>query len=145
MESNNNKSGRVVAKKKQKKQNRKNFVVSLLRRGSFYWKARAEALTNARVARGQYRCAMCGELFGPKEVDIDHIEPVIDPRTGFTTFDDYINKLFCDADGFQILCRAACHSSKTMIEDQMREHFKTGKEEIPDFKHKKTIDKLEEE
>lgn len=144
MESNNNKSGRVVSKKKAKKQSLRTFVTSLLRRGSFYWKPRSEAMTKARVSRGLYRCAMCEETFKPKEVIIDHIEPVVDPKTGFVGWDDYIQKLLCPVEGFQILCRA-CSDSKTRIEDEMREHFKTCKEELPDFKHKRKKEDLLEE
>ena len=143
MEENKNKSGRVVAKKKGKKQNLRTFVTNILRRGSFYWKPRNEALSNARVARGQYKCAECQELFGPKQVILDHINPVVDPKTGFVSWDDYINRLFCPAEGFQVLCRT-CSDSKTLIEDKMREHFKTCKEEIPDFKHKKNKEHLDE-
>jgi hypothetical protein len=132
VEFNENKSARVVVKKKTKKQNLGTFVRGLLRRGSFHWKARQEALVNARVERGRYKCASCEDLFGPKEVDLDHRYPVIDPKVGFTTWDDYINRLFCGAEDFDVLCKA-CHEAKTKMEDIMREHFKTQKEEMPDL------------
>jgi len=96
------------------------------------------------VSRGKYQCAECKELFGPKEVILDHIEPVVDPKTGFTTWDDFINRLFCPVEGFQVLCHT-CSDSKTIIEDHMREHFKTCKEELPDFKHKRKKEDLLEE
>lgn len=144
MEENKNKSGRVVAKKKGKKQNLRTFVTSLLRRGSFYWKPRSEALARARVARGQYKCAMCEDLFGPKQVIVDHIDPVVDPKTGFVSWDEYIPRLLCPVEGFQILCHS-CSDTKTKIEDELREHFKTCKEEIPNFKHKKNKEDLGEE
>jgi 5-methylcytosine-specific restriction endonuclease McrA len=134
--SDDNKSGRVVVKKKQKKQNRATFCKGLLRRGSFHWKARNDALVAARVERGKYKCASCEDLFGPKEVQIDHIFPVVDPKKGFTTFDDYIERLFCETEGFQILC-TSCHDAKTKIEDVMREHYKTEVEELPDMKAEK--------
>lgn len=148
MEIKENKSGRVVVKKKQSKQNLATFVKGILRRGSFHWKARQEALVNARVERGKYKCASCQDLFGPKEVDLDHRYPVIDPKTGFTTWDDYINRLFCSSEDFDVLCKA-CHEAKTKMEDIMREHFKTQVEEIPDLtkdkKYKKKIDKHSKE
>ncbi len=132
MQDEENKSGRVVVRKKQKKQNLATFVKGLLRRGSFHWKARTEAMVAARVERGKYLCASCGDLFGPKEVDLDHNEPVIDPKTGFTTWDSYIERLFCPAEGFSVLCKA-CHEAKTKIEDVMREHYKTPDEGMPDL------------
>jgi len=129
MEDNQNKSGRVVVKKARGKQALGTFVRGLLRRGTFHWRARQEAMTAARVERGKYKCASCQDLFGPKEVDLDHNEPVIDPKTGFTNWDDYINRLFCQADGFSVLCKQ-CHENKTLVEDQMREHYKTKSEGI---------------
>jgi 5-methylcytosine-specific restriction endonuclease McrA len=127
-----NKSARVVAKKSKGKQTLSTFIKGLLRRGSFHWRARTEAMTAARVERGRYKCNSCSELFGPKEVDLDHIVPVVDPKTGFTTWDDYISRLFCEADGFAVICKQ-CHSNKTAIEDAMREHYKTQRDQIPDL------------
>jgi hypothetical protein len=71
-------------------------------------------------------------LFGPKEVALDHIEPVIDPKVGFTTWDSYIERLFCEADSFQVLCHAD-HDQKTQIEDAMRMHYKSEAEGAPDL------------
>jgi hypothetical protein len=127
-----NKSSRVVAKKAKGKQTLSTFIKGLLRRGSFHWRARTEAMTAARVERGKYKCATCEDLFGPKEVALDHIQPVVDPKAGFTTWDDYIARLFCAAEGFQVICNS-CHDAKTLIEDQMREHYKAEKENAPDF------------
>jgi hypothetical protein len=140
MEDNQNKSGRVVVKKARGKQNLNTFVKGLLRRGTFHWRARTEAMTAARVERGKYKCASCGDLFGPKEVDLDHNEPVVDPKHGFTTWDDYIARLFCPAEGFSVLCKQ-CHENKTRVEDVMREHYKTKAEGIPDFTEDKKYTK----
>ena len=123
---------RVVVKKKEKKQNLKTFTKGILRRATYQWKPRNQALVNARVERGRYKCSMCEELFRSTEVQIDHIEPVIDPRKGFTTWDDYIERLFCPVEKFQILC-TVCHEQKTRIEDSLREHYKTEGEELPDL------------
>lgn len=140
MEIDENKSGRVVVKKARGKQNRATFLKGILRRASFHWRARTEAMTAARIERGKYKCAMCSGLFGPKEVALDHIKPVVDPKTGFTTWDSYIENLFCEADGFQVICHP-CHEVKTFLEDQMREHYKTKGESIPDFTKEKKLSK----
>lgn len=47
-----------------------------------------------------------------KEVEVDHIVPCgtlkcVEDLPGFVT------RLFCEADGFQVLCKANCHSKKT--------------------------------
>lgn len=147
-----NKSGRVVARKAQKKVNLKTFITGVLRRASFHWKPRQEAMTAARVSRGNYKCAICqDDGFGPKEVTLDHIDPVVDPKLGFVSWDHFIPRLFCEASGFQVICKS-CDSSKTSIEDLMREHYKTVREAIPDLtpdkkytkSKKKKIDKQEE-
>lgn len=108
---------------KLKKHNRKTFVTGALRRASLRWPPRNEALKKARVDRGLYRCAMCEGNFKKDEVHIDHIKPVINPSVGFSGWDDFINNLLCDVEGFQILCKMD-HEIKTMLEDEMRKSFK---------------------
>lgn len=123
-----NKSARVVAKKAKGKQNLNTFIKSLLRRGTFHWRARTEAMTAARVERGKYLCSECKDLFGPKEIILDHIDPVVDPKVGFVDFDVYVKRMFPPAEGFQVLC-IQCSSVKTEIEDKMREFYKNEKKE----------------
>lgn len=57
-----------------------------------------------------------------KMIAVDHINPIIDPEVGFTTWDDYISKLYFGK--LQILCnypglmdgKESCHSMKTKAE-----------------------------
>jgi len=125
-----------MSEKKPKKVNRNTWVKGVLRSASFRWKPRGEALKLARVERGKYLCKMCGDLFGPKEIILDHIEPVVDPKAGFTGFDSFIERLFCDVEGFQVLCKV-CSDIKTEVEDKMRMQSKTQKEEYHEFKKRK--------
>ena len=113
------------AKKKKKILNRKAFVIATLRRASYRWPARNEALARARVSRGLYKCEMCGEIFKKKEIQLDHIEPVV-PVTGFTTFDDYVERLLCDASGYQVICERE-HAVKTLHENLARKILKPAK------------------
>lgn len=96
----------------------------VLRRGTYKWGPRNEALTKARVSRGLYRCVMCGPLIShpKKNIKIDHIEPVV-PITGFDNWDGYIERMFCPADGFQVLCEMH-HDRKTKEENEARRAFK---------------------
>jgi len=60
-------------------------------------------------------------------VQVDHIIPVIDPATGFTTWDAFIERLFCDRDNLQVLC-TSCHDIKTKeeIKQELRKEFEEG-------------------
>lgn len=105
----------------------KNFIIASLRRVSYRWAFKHMAKNRCRIERGFYKCQSCDNAFGPKEINLDHIQPVIDPFKGFTTWDDYINRLFVKSDGFQVLC-LSCHNMKSNIENQMR--VKNGQKPI---------------
>lgn len=102
----------------------KSFVVNLLRRGTYIWKPRSEAFARARVERGVYKCEKCGALRKVKEVVADHIECVVDPKVGFVSWDEYVKRLFCQSDNFQILCKETCHKEKTKFESEQRKYYK---------------------
>lgn len=110
-------------KPKRKKTNRNNFVKAKLRFASIRWPPKSEALKASRKERGQYECSMCKGLFKANQVQADHIYPVVplnnDWPYGFIDWNIYIERLFCEAEGYQILCER-CHESKTMQEDLMR-------------------------
>lgn len=106
----------------------KNFVIGLLRRGSYKWSPRNSAKKKCKVKVGEYstgrakygyRCEHCKEVFMSKEVKMDHIDPVICPVKGWQGFDTYIERLFCDEDGIQYLC-SNCHDKKTAEEREIR-------------------------
>lgn len=112
-----------------KTKEQKSFVINNLRRVSYKWQPRNEALAKARAAqlvkRGRlvwhYNCVLCPveQLYSRKEVEIDHVVPVVDVDKGFTTWDDYIDRMYCDVDGYQILCLKH-HDEKTALENQGR-------------------------
>jgi 5-methylcytosine-specific restriction endonuclease McrA len=97
----------------------KNFVIATLRRATYRWPFKNMAKNLKRVERGLYSCQVCSGTFSPKEINLDHIIPVIDPFKGFTTWDDFINRLFIKTDGFQVLCES-CHMQKSTIENVLR-------------------------
>lgn len=90
-----------------------------LRRISYKYKPRQQVVKDARVRRGVYKCAFCGGEFGPKQVHVDHIQPVIDPNQGFVDWNTYIERLFCNYDGWQVLC-IDCHQIKSTAENATR-------------------------
>ena len=97
------------------------FIKSALRSNSRKWKPLQDTLKEARVERGVYECASCKGHFKKTGIhngkrvnnaNVDHIDPIIDPAVGFTTWDDFIERLFCEKDKLQVLCYA-CHEIKT--------------------------------
>ena len=103
------------------------WVVGKLRRASMYWKPKNDVKKEARIRRGENRCAGdCGKVapnsIYVKDKDgnvkkksnifVDHIEPIVDPEVGFTNFHDFVHRLYCEKDNLQVLCRQ-CHDDKT--------------------------------
>jgi 5-methylcytosine-specific restriction endonuclease McrA len=97
----------------------KSFVISALRAKSMLWKPVAETRKKARVGRGRYKCAICNKTF--KKVYVDHINPIVGD-CGFTTWDSYINNMFCEEDNLQALCES-CHKEKTNEEKIRRKNY----------------------
>ena len=57
------------------------------------------------------------------KIELDHIEPVVNIKKGFGSWDDYISGLWCGADDYQNLC-TECHSEKS--NDEMNQRAKSG-------------------
>lgn len=109
----------------------KQFVINALRRAHSRWFPKSIALEQAKTtrkytiekekdrSRNAYVCAHCDGVFRSKEINVDHIKPVVDPKSGFTTFDNYIESLFVGVTDYQILC-IPCHKIKTKSETDER-------------------------
>lgn len=121
--------------------NLKSWITSRLRGQSYKWPPRNEALVRARIERGLYKCSCCRESFKRDNVQIDHIKPVV-PFTGWDSFDGFISRLFCDVDGFQIIC-IICHDIKTATEDTIRARHNANKK--AEEKLQKKLDKKKKE
>lgn len=99
------------------------FVKSLLRAGSRKWGPNQKVKKDARVGRGQYKCASCGEIVPPTlkgkhNIFVDHKKPCVDPKTGFTTWDSFVENLFCEEDNLWLICKT-CHDIKSQEERQI--------------------------
>lgn len=107
----------------------KTFITSTLRGGFRKYPPKYECLKKASIGKKvnvktnrlaeHFKCAMCKEDFPAKEVNVDHVEPVVCPYTGFIDWDTYINRLFCSGDNLQVLC-SPCHDIKTEKERKER-------------------------
>jgi len=110
------------------------FVKSALRAASRRWPPKYDTLKKACVGKRldpltgkqsfRYTCAACKQVFKAAEVAVDHIIPAVSIEDGFTTWDDVVKNLFCEADGLQVLC-SDCHSKKTADERKQRTEAKS--------------------
>ena len=100
----------------------RSFITSTLRGGMRRWPPKWVALKEAFVGKKinkktgkqamHYKCASCKKHHVAKDVQVDHIHPVVDPATGFVSWDVYIDRLFCEGENLQVLC-STCHKKKT--------------------------------
>ena len=106
---------------------KRSFIVSVLRSGTRRWPPKYECLNAAKTEKKinpksgrlaqHYRCASCLEEFTSTNVEVDHIVPArVD---GFKTWDDFIERLFCEEDNLQVLCKP-CHLIKSKGERAKR-------------------------
>ena len=103
----------------------KSFITSTLRGGFRRYPPKYDSLKEAQVGKKinsksqrlamHYKCNRCKEAFPAKEVQVDHILPVVCPKKGFESWDIFIARLFCSSDNLQVLCKV-CHGIKTKDE-----------------------------
>lgn len=92
-----------------------------MRRWPPKWSTLKEAFVGKKINKKtgkqamHYRCAGCKKHYVAKDVQVDHIQPVVDPTTGFLSWDVYIDRMFCDSVNLQVLCKT-CHNTKTAKE-----------------------------
>lgn len=94
-------------------------VKGALRSLSYKTPMRSMAMKRAKIERGRYKCEECGTIGGPKTMAVDHLDPII-PITGFKSWDDTIDRLFCTTDKLQVICKDPCHKAKTKAENALR-------------------------
>lgn len=109
------------------------FITSILRAGSRRWPPKYQTLndscvgayTNVKTGRlaKHYKCNTCQQAFPAKDVQVDHVNPIVDPSTGFISWDLKIDALFCEKEGLQTLCKP-CHLIKTALEKQQAKERK---------------------
>ena len=107
----------------------RSFVVSALSSASHRWPVKWRVLKDAEVGRQinkdtgklalHYRCAQCSDVFTSKNIAVDHIDPVVDPKQGFVSWDVFIERLYVEMDKLQVLCKE-CHTKKTLLERKER-------------------------
>lgn len=116
----------------------KSFIVSGLRGVYRRFPNKYETLKEAFVGKKEnvktkrqaahYKCASCGEDYPASEVNVDHIDPVVDPVVGFVDWNTFIERLFCGKENLQVLC-TECHTKKTNEEKRKNGTRKKSKKE----------------
>jgi len=106
------------------------FITSTLRGGFRKYPPKYETLKAASVGKKvnaktnrmaeHFTCNMCKGEFPAKEVNVDHIFPVVCPYTGFVDWNTFISRLFCEGGNLQVLC-SPCHDIKT-AEERVERH-----------------------
>lgn len=109
----------------------KAFLIPVLRRASYRWSPRSEAIKAAKVGIGKYKCALCESIVGAKEFTVDHKTHVVPIETGFDNWDGFVNRMFCEADEFQIICKS-CDATKTLAERELRKVFRQARKGLED-------------
>lgn len=104
----------------------KAFIISALRSAFRRYPPKQQCIKDAytqtkinpatgRLAK-HYLCAICKVEFPFAWMQADHIEAIV-PPTGFSTFDDWIDRGFVSKYDFQCVCKP-CHKIKTREERQ---------------------------
>lgn len=73
--------------------------------------------SSGRLAE-HYECNRCHQHFPAKEVEVNHIQPVV-PISGWTSWDETIERMFCEAPGLEVCCKV-CHKLITKQENVER-------------------------
>lgn len=111
----------------------KTFIKGGLRSMTRKWGPINDALKDARVERGKYLCNGCKKAVPAtvkdgrrrvKNVHVDHIAPVVCPIDGWVDWDTCIERMFCEVDNLQVLCKD-CHDVKCHEEKELRKRMKT--------------------
>ena len=122
-----------------------NKIKKHLRRISIQRKEYSKAKNRSKVDKATFACESCGQKLydgssqksfeSLKETypdiiwekpEMNHINPVIEPQKGFSTWDEYLDRLFCGPEDLELLCKS-CHKNTSREEMGTRKQSGTLK------------------
>jgi hypothetical protein len=80
---------------------------------------RYEALRRVKVKPNEYKCEGCGKIFKYREVEVDHVKPVV-PEGDWDGLQQYAYRMYCPPEQLRVLCADGCHLEKTNAERTRR-------------------------
>ena len=111
----------------------RNFIISSMRVATLRWSPKHKCVDDVFTGMGinpksgrrvkLFKCPECELNYQRKDMRADHVDPVVCPENGFTTWDEYIERMFVEADGFKAIC-VKCHKKKTAEERKRRKASK---------------------
>lgn len=138
-------------------------IVQAARKISRWHKPRLAAKKKAQIDKALFLCSSCGTLCyeGKSQIrffeykqqykkynvvmespHMDHVIPVVDPKTGFPEladqwpdFNTYFRRMFTGEENFKCLCHT-CHSFKTKLENAQRKANRPKKAIVKKVKKK---------
>lgn len=67
----------------------------------------------------EYQCETCNSWVSSTRIDVDHVNPVIDPVVGFVDWNTFVARVFCGVENLKRICEK-CHDEKTSRENIKR-------------------------
>ncbi len=112
-------------------------MIARIRQISRWDPVKKEVLKAASVGASRIKCAHCKKVYPIRDIDVDHIDPVIfvdgsnAPEADYETqtfknWDSYLSRMFCPKEFRQALC-STCHDKKTAWERTQRASHRKNK------------------
>ena len=130
-------------------------IKNALRRIHMHDKQKGIAKAKCKIDAALFKCELCEVLIyeGSSEknfnkmqmkygadyeviqakLELDHIEPVVQPTKGYADWNTYLERLYCAPEGYQGICRD-CHAEKSAEEAGERAKHGTLKRKNKDKK-----------
>lgn len=134
----------MLKKPKTIEQERKDFLIPILRKASVRWKYRLIAKEKARRVsqssnkrlKWEFQCACCSQWFDNQGVELDHVQSI----SSWESWESFIEKLFCDESNYQVLCKHD-HLAKSKKENEERVEIRKANKPVVEKKTKKNVRK----